>query len=280
MTFEIVLTWLALTLYAAATAMSAIGVVFSKHTLTKRAVVASAIGLAFQTVSLGIRWERVGHGPYLGFYEVAAALVLFTVAAFVVAVWRSPRLAGAGIGVMPVALLLLGGSMLAQNSEVSMTAKLSSWWLFVHVTFANLAFGAFALSFGCAIVYVVRQHSATGKWAKRFERLPAQEVLENLTVRFVLVGFLFWAMMIATGAIWANEAWGRYWGWDPIETWSLIVWLIYAVYLHVRYTLKWHGERLAWFAIVAMPLALFALIGIPLAFNTPHAGIGGLGKDF
>jgi len=279
-TFEIVLTWLALTLYAAATAMSAIGVVFSKHTLTKRAVVASAIGLAFQTVSLGIRWERVGHGPYLGFYEVAAALVLFTVAAFVVAVWRSPRLAGAGIGVMPVALLLLGGSMLAQNSEVSMTAKLSSWWLFVHVTFANLAFGAFALSFGCAIVYVVRQHSATGKWAKRFERLPAQEVLENLTVRFVLVGFLFWAMMIATGAIWANEAWGRYWGWDPIETWSLIVWLIYAVYLHVRYTLKWHGERLAWFAIVAMPLALFALIGIPLAFNTPHAGIGGLGKDF
>lgn len=279
MTLEIVLTWVALTFYAAATAMSAIGVIFSKDSLTKRAVTVSALGLVFQTASLGVRWERVGHGPYLGFYEVASALVLFVVAAFVVAAWRNPRLAGAGIGIMPVALLLLGGSMLAQNSDMPMTAKLSSWWLFVHVTFANLAFGAFALSFGCAIVYVVRVRSAKGKWAKRFEKLPAQDVLENLTVRFVLVGFLFWAMMIATGAIWANEAWGRYWGWDPIETWSLIVGIVYAVYLHLRFTLKWQGERLAWYAIVAMPLALFALVGIPLAFNTPHAGIGGFGKD-
>ena len=279
MTFEIVVTWLALTCYAAATAMFAMGVIFSKETVTKRSVLVCVAGLALQAASLGIRWVRVGHGPYLGFYEVAAALVLFVVAAFVLSALRTPRLAGAGIGIMPVALLLMGGSMLAQGSDMPMTAKLSSWWLFVHVMFANLAFGAFALSFGCAIVYVVRSRSAAGKWAKRFEKLPVQEVLENLTVRFVLVGFLFWAMMIATGAIWANEAWGRYWGWDPIETWSLIVWIIYAVYLHVRFTLRWTGERLAWFAIVAMPLALFALIGIPLAFNTPHAGIGGFGKD-
>lgn len=277
--FEIVLTWVALTFYAAATAMAAIGVIFSKDRLLGKTVMVCAIGLGFQTASLGVRWERIGHGPYLGFYEVASALVLFAVGAYVFAAWRNRRLAGLGIAIMPVALLLLGGSMLAQNAEVPMTAKLASWWLFVHVTFANLAFGAFALSFGGAIVYLVRQRSTTGKWADRFKKLPVQDVLENLTVRFILVGFFFWAIMIATGAIWANEAWGRYWGWDPIETWSLIVWLIYAVYLHVRYTLRWRGERLAWFAIVAMPLALFALIGIPLAFNTPHAGIGGLGRD-
>ena len=279
MTFEIVVTWIALTFYAAATAMSVIGVIFTKDLLAKRASLVAGVGLVFQTASLGVRWVRVGHGPYLGFYEVASALVLCTIGAFVIATWRSPRLAPAGIGILPIALLLMGGSMLAQGSDMPMTAKLSSWWLFVHVAFANLAFGAFALSFGCAIVYLVRLRSADGKWAKRFEKLPVQDVLENLTVRFVLVGFLFWAMMIATGAVWANEAWGRYWGWDPIETWSLIVWIIYAVYLHVRFTLKWRGERLAWFAIVAMPLALFALIGIPLAFNAPHAGIGGYGKD-
>jgi cytochrome c-type biogenesis protein CcsB len=278
-TLEIVVTWIALTFYAAAAAMSVIGVIFSKQKLTDRLALVCGIGLAFQAASLGIRWVRVGHGPYLGFYEVASALVFFTIAAFVVASWRNPRLAGAGIGIMPIALLLMGGSMLAQGSDMPMTAKLASWWLFVHVAFANLAFGAFALSFGCAIVYVVRARSADGRWAKRFEKLPAQDVLENYTVRFVLVGFLFWALMITTGAIWANEAWGRYWGWDPIETWSLIVWIIYAVYLHVRFALKWNGERLAWFAIAAMPLALFALIGIPLAFNTPHAGIGGYGKD-
>lgn len=278
-TTEVLLTWFALTLYAASSALVMIGVAFAKERWTSVSVWTAAAGLLCQIVSLGVRWARVGHGPYLGFYEVAAALVLFTVATFVIVAWRTPRLAGAGVGVMPVALLLLGGSMLAQKSQVQMTAKLTSWWLFVHVTFANLAFGAFTLSFGCAIVYVIRNHSKSGRWMQRFAKLPAQDVLENLTVRFVLVGFLFWGVMIATGAIWANEAWGRYWGWDPIETWSLIVWLIYAVYLHVRFTLKWSGERLAWFAIVAMPLALFALIGIPAAFHTTHAGIGGLGQD-
>ncbi len=279
MIVEIIMTWATLFLYAGATALSAIGVVFVKEKLIGRAVLVAGVGLAAQTASLGFRWVRVGHGPYLGFYEVSAALVLFVVASFVFVAWRQPRLASAGIGVMPVALLLLGGAMLAQGTEVPMTAKLTSFWLAIHVIFANLAFGAFVISFGLAIAYIVRERSGSGAWAKRFERLPAQDALENLTVRYVLVGFFFWGIMIVTGAIWANEAWGRYWGWDPVETWSLIVWIIYAVYLHLRYTLKWSGQRLAWVAILAMPLSLFTLIGIPAVFDTTHAGIGGLGKD-
>lgn len=279
MIVEIIMTWVTLFLYAGATALSAIGVVFGKDKLIGRAVLIAAVGLVAQTASLGFRWARVGHGPYLGFYEVAAALVLFVVATFVFVAWRQPRLASAGIGVMPVALLLLGGAMLAQGTEVPMTGKLTSFWLAIHVIFANLAFGAFVVSFGLAIAYIVRERSGSGAWAKRFQRLPAQDALENLTVRYVLVGFFFWGIMIVTGAIWANEAWGRYWGWDPVETWSLIVWIIYAVYLHLHYTLRWHGQRLAWVAILAMPLSLFTLIGIPAVFNTTHAGIGGLGKD-
>ena len=273
------MTWVTLFLYAGATALSAIGVVFGKDKLIDRTVMIAGVGLAAQTASLGFRWVRVGHGPYLGFYEVSAALVLFVVATFVFVAWRQPRLASAGIGVMPVALLLLGGAMLAQSAEVPMTGKLTSFWLAIHVIFANLAFGAFVISFGLAIVYIVRERSGSGKWAQRFEKLPAQDALENLTVSYVLVGFFFWGVMIVTGAIWANEAWGRYWGWDPVETWSLIVWIIYAVYLHLHYTLRWHGQRLAWVAILAMPLSLFTLVGIPTVFNTTHAGIGGLGKD-
>ena len=279
MTIEIVLMWVALTFYTAATALYTFGVIFVRDKMTRWALWASAAGLAFQVTSLGMRWARIGHGPYLGFYEVANALVLCVVVFFVIVAWRNPRLSAAGIAVLPVAVVLLGGAMLSSKAEVEVTAKLASYWLLIHVTFANLAFGAFAVSFGCAIAYVIRQRSKSGKWAKRLSKLPAQEVLENQTVRFVLVGFLFWAIMIATGAIWANEAWGSYWSWDPIETWSLIVWIIYAVYLHLRFTMRWHGERLAWYAIIAMPMALFALIGIPLAFNTPHAGIGGFGKD-
>lgn len=278
-TLELILVWAALALYAIATAMYGFGVTLVKEMLTKRALVAATLGLVAQTASFGVRWVRIGHPPALGFYEVAGSLVLFAVAFFAVVAWRNPRLNAAGIAIMPVALVLLGGATVALKDVVAVSAKLDSYWLVIHVAFANLAFGAFAVSFGGAAAFLLRERSANGPWTRRLQKLPPQDVLENLNVRFVLVGFLFWGVMIATGAIWANSAWGSYWSWDPIETWSLIVWIIYAVYLHARFTLRWHGTRLAWFTIVAMLLALFALIGTPFVFNAPHAGIGGLGKD-
>ena len=276
MTLEIVFMWIALTFYVAATVMFVFGVTFLKEVLTRRAVFVSALGLVPQIVALGVRWARLGHGPYIGYYEVANALTLCTVVFFVVAAWRNPRLNATGMGVMPVAVLLLGGAMLASKADFPITAALASYWLYIHVAFANLAFAAFAASFGFAVVYVIRQRSKTGKWAKRLEKLPPQGVVDDTTARFVLAGFLLWGIMIVSGAIWANESWGRYWSWDPIETWSLIVWLIYAIYLHLRFMMRWRGERLAWFAIIAMPIALFCLVGIPTVFKTIHAGyIGG-----
>jgi len=107
-TLEMVLMWIALAAYAGATAVFGFGVTFFKDTLIKRALLVATIGLGAQVVSLGVRWARVGHGPYLGFYEVANALVLCAVAFFVIAAWRNSRLSAAGIGIMPVALLLLG----------------------------------------------------------------------------------------------------------------------------------------------------------------------------
>jgi len=276
-TFEIIFMWLALTFYVVATVMFVFGVTFSKDKMTSRAVFVSAAGLVPQLVALGVRWARLGHGPYIGYYEVANALTLCTVVFFIVAAWRNPRLNATGIGIMPVAVLLLGGAMLASKADFPITAGLASYWLFIHVAFANLSFAAFAASFGLAIAFVVRERSAGGTWAQRFSKLPPQEVLEASISRFVLAGFLLWGIMIVSGAIWANESWGRYWSWDPIETWSLVVWLIYAVYLHLRFTLKWHGEKLAWFAILAMPVTLFCLIGIPTVFKTIHGGyIGGV----
>ncbi len=277
MTLEIILMWTALTFYVASTVMLIFGVIFSKEKLTRWAVPVAGIGLIVQIGAAGVRWVRLGHGPYIGYYEVASALTLCTVALFVIAALRSPRLATMGIGVMPVAVLLLGGAMLASKEDFPITAALASYWLFIHVLFANLAFAAFAASFGLALVYVIRERSNGGPWTQRLEKLPRQAIVDDLTTRFVLAGFLLWGIMIVSGAIWANESWGRYWSWDPIETWSLIVWLIYALYLHARYTLGWRGTRLAWYAIVSMPIALFCLVGIPTVFNTIHAGyIGGM----
>ena len=273
MTSEIVLLWIALTFYVIGTAMFVGGVVFGHEKWTRVAVLVSAIGLIPQVISMALRWVRLGHGPYLGYFELTSTLTFFTVLLFVGMAWRYPKTSSAGIVIMPVALLLMGASMTAPKGGLDVGPTLASYWLFIHVAFSDLAFGAFAVSFGLAVAYVIRARSSDGPWARRLSRLPDQETVDRLSGRFVIAGFLFWGIMIASGAIWANEAWGRYWGWDPIETWSLVVWIIYAVYLHLRLTLGWRGEKIAWYAIIAMPVAMFCLAGIPFLYKASiHTG--------
>ena len=273
MTAEIVLMWIALTFYVAGTAMFVGGVVFEREKWTRRAVLISAIGLVPQTASMAMRWVRLGHGPYLGYFELTSALTFFTVLLLVGMAWRYPKTSSAGIVIMPVALLLIGAAMTAPKGGLDVGPTLASYWLFIHVVFSDLAFGAFVLSFGLAVAYVMRARSPEGPWARKLSKLPDQETVDRLSGRFVVAGFLFWGIMIASGAIWANEAWGRYWGWDPIETWSLVVWIIYAVYLHLRLTLRWRGEKIAWYAIIAMPIAMFCLAGIPFLYKASiHTG--------
>ncbi|TLM77457.1 MAG: cytochrome C biogenesis protein, partial [Actinobacteria bacterium] len=240
--------------------------------VTRWALYAATLGLVPHLAAIIERWIRIGHGPYLGFFEVASALSIFTVGFFVAMAWRYKKAAPVGIAVMPVVLIMLAAAMLAPKNGLPISAALASYWLVIHVVFSDLAFGSFVASFGLSIAYLLRARSVEGPWAHRLEKLPAQEVVDDLSFKFVSAGFLFWTVMIASGAIWANEAWGRYWGWDPIETWSLVVWLIYAAFLHFRLTLGWKGERTAWLAIVAMPLAMFSLIGIPFLFKSIHAG--------
>ncbi len=276
MTLEITLMWITLGFYFVSTLMFVVGVVFTKDKTTRQAFYVAAAGLVPQLAAVAVRWVRLGHGPYVGYYEVANALTLFTMVLFVAAALRNTRLASIGVAVMPVSVLLLGGAMLSDKADIPITASLASYWLVIHVIFANMAFAAFVASFGLSVAYVLRSKPGS-VWVDRLKALPNQLRVEDLSVRFVLAGFLLWGMMIVSGAIWAEESWGRYWSWDPIETWSLIVWLIYAVFLHLRYTMRWKGDRLAWFSIVSMPIALFCLIGIPTVYNTIHAGyIGGV----
>jgi cytochrome c-type biogenesis protein CcsB len=159
--------------------------------------------------------------------------------------------------------------MFTPKAELEITGKLASWWLNIHVVFAKLSYGAFIIAFALALVFLFRER-ATGTLSEMLEKLPGQDTIDDLQFRFVGIGFVFLGIMIASGAIWANEAWGRYWAWDPIETWSLISWVVYALYLHTRLTLGWHGSRSAWFACLALPVVVFSLIGVPLVYQSIH----------
>lgn len=269
-TTEIMWMWAAVSVYAASAALFIIGFVFKKERAALAGLVVAAAGLVPHIAATAGRWVRLGHGPYLGFYEVISSYALVGVVIFALLVWRFKQLRALGVVLMPIAFLVLGGAMLAPKSELAVTPMLASYWLVVHVAFAKLSYGSFITSFGLAVVYLARSRRPEGALATRFSKLPRQDVIDDLIFKFIAAGFIFLGIMIAAGAIWANESWGRYWGWDPIETWSLISWLCYAVILHLRLTMGWKGDRFAWAAVAGLPVNLFAVVGVAIVYNSIH----------
>lgn len=266
---ELYTLWAAIGFYAVACILAIIGVAFSKQAVSGASVMVAAAAVVSHGVSLGARWVRLGHGPAIGFFEVASGLVFLGVLAYVALAWFWPGLRLAGAGVLPVALLVISATLLANPEARSATGALASAWLVVHVLFANLAFGCYAAASVLAVGQIMRE-SRRVRFAELLRRLPPSDELDTLTFRFVGAGLLLQGVMIVSGAIWANQAWGRYWGWDPIETWSLAAWVVYALYLHLTLTLGWHGRRAAWVIICALTVITFSLLGVPIVYKSIH----------
>jgi cytochrome c-type biogenesis protein CcsB len=266
---EVMLMWAAVTLYTIGTILFVFGAVFKLEKVLTAALWVSLAGLIPHGIAIGIRWVAVGHGPYLGFYEVVSSYAFASVVALGILAWIRPQLRLMGVIIMPLSVLMIGGAMLSPKAPLEIGPKLASYWLTIHVTFAKLSYSSFIAAFAIALVYLLRERAAENP-SSMLSRLPDQTVLDDLSYRFIGVGFVFLSVMIVAGAIWANEAWGRYWAWDPIETWSLISWIVYAGYLHTRLTLGWRGKKAAWYALIALPVMVFTLIGVPLAYNSIH----------
>ena len=228
----------------------------------------SLLGAGVHIAAITGRWMRIGHGPYLGMYEIVSTYALFAVLALILVVLKVRGTRPIAVVVMPLVFLMTAGAMLPSKEAIPITGTLASWWLVIHVAFAKMATGSLIVAFAHGSVYLLRQREDARRF---FVRMPRQEVLDDLAFRFASVGFIFLGIMIAAGAIWANESWGRYWSWDPIETWSLVTWLGYAGVLHARLTLGWRGGRFAWAMVLALPFALFAFLGVPLLYDSIHA---------
>ena len=140
---------------------------------------------------------------------------------------------------------------------------LKSNWLIAHVALCFFGYAAFAIAFGVSIMYLIRKPETAGN-SPLISRLPSLRVLDELNYQLIMFGFLFLSAGIITGAVWANSAWGRYWGWDPKETWSLITWFIYATLLHAKLMRGWHGRRIAFLSILGFFAVLFTYFGVNL----------------
>ena len=211
-----------------------------------------------------------GHVPWGNMYEFSITGALTFTGAYIVAL-RKYDLRWLGLFISLAALLTLGTAItLLYRDRAPLVPALKSTWLIIHVVAAIISGGVFLLSnvIAGAYLYLDARERGAGRpaWATR---LPSLEVLDQLSYRLVAFVFPLWTFSVIAGAIWAESAWGRYWGWDPKETWAFITWVAYAAYLHARVTVGWKGRRAAW-------LCLFA--GSTFLFNYVYVNVWGTGK--
>jgi cytochrome c-type biogenesis protein CcsB len=239
----------------------------------KAARIATALMLlAFILLFVGViaRGLSNGHVPWGNMYEFSITGALAFTGAYLAAL-RKYDLRWLGLFISLAALLTLGTAItLLYRDSAPLVPALKSTWLVIHVVAAIISGGVFLLSnvIAGAYLYLDSRERGVGRpaWATR---LPSLEVLDQLSYRLVAFVFPLWTFSVIAGAIWAESAWGRYWGWDPKETWAFITWVAYAAYLHARVTVGWKGRRAAW-------LCLFA--GSTFLFNYVYVNVWGTGK--
>ncbi len=211
-------------------------------------------GLVFLALSIIGRATATGYGPFTNMYEfsIVTAWGIGTISLYAQWRYRTPVVSAIA---MPIALLfLIYAYTLPSRPSPLVPALQQSLLLTVHVATAMIAYGAFAVGFGSAVLYMVQRNGGVS-W------LPSAAMLDDIGYRTVIIGFPFMTLMTVLGALWADIAWGRYWGWDPKETASLVTWFIYGGYLHARTLRGWRGTRSAALLILGFAAVLFTYFG-------------------
>ena len=241
-------------------------------------------GFVLHTAGLGMRWYESyqilgadGRAPLTNLYE-SVVFFSWSIVLIYLLIDLKYKQRSVGAFVMPFALFSQLGAQMWLNASIDpLVPALQSNWLTYHVITCFLGYAAFALACGVSVMYLMK----IGK-EEKFEGdksqmpgllgfFPPTRVLDDINYRAIMIGFPLLTLGIITGAAWANYAWGTYWSWDPKETWSLIVWFIYAAFLHARFTRGWVGKRAAWLSIIGFAATLFCYLGVNLVLSGLHS---------
>ena len=239
--------------------------VFKKAILEKSADIVTIAGLLGHTAAIIMRWVEsyklnIGHAPFSNMYE---SLIFFSwaICLFYIIIEKKYGHRILGLFATFFAFLAMAYASLIDNSIQPLVPALQSNWLIAHVISCFIGYAAFAISAGVSLMYLLKNTDNDNK--NSFVAIfPRIEILNELNYQLIMFGFLFLTVGIITGSVWANSAWGRYWGWDPKETWSLITWFIYALLLHARMMRGWDGKRIAFLSILGFLAVLFTYFGV------------------
>ncbi|MDR7302374.1 c-type cytochrome biogenesis protein CcsB [Haloactinomyces albus] len=251
------------------------------------AVSMTVLGALVHAVSLLLRGLAVGRVPWGNMYEFGSAICLAAVLAWLVMLFRQSRavrrdatpaqLRGlGGFVLLPTVLLLFLSGTVLYADAAPLQPALQSYWIWIHVSAAVISSGALLFAGVASLMFVlrVRHENNPLKLTRLGGRLPTSQALDRLAYRTTVFVMPVWTFAIVAGAIWAEAAWGRFWGWDPKETTALVAWIFYAAYLHARATPGWRGVRAAWINILGFVAMLFNLFFINIVITGLHSYAG------
>lgn len=241
------------------------------------------VGLAVHTAAIGLRWYEsyqvpggIGHAPMSNLYE-SVVFFAWTIILIYLIIDLKYRQRAVGAFVVPFAFVAMIWAQLRLNDSIEpLVPALQSNWLTYHVITCFLGYAAFAVACGVSIMYLIKigkeeRSSADSPVGGVLSLFPSTKILDDINYKAIMIGFPLLSLGIITGAAWANYAWGTYWSWDPKETWSLIVWFIYAAFLHARFTRGWVGRKAAWLSIVGFAATIFCYLGVNLILSGLHS---------
>jgi cytochrome c-type biogenesis protein CcsB len=245
------------------------------------AMALAATAVAAHTVAVVTRGLAVHRAPWGNMYEFVTALTCVAAIFFLFVMIRY-RAWTLGVFVMGAVVVALGlAETLIYTAAGQLVPALQSYWLDIHVTAMTLATGIFFVAAVLGVVYLACDRYNRRVAAGRAEpgngiirRLPSVEQIDRLTYRTVVFGFPVWTFGVIAGAIWADQAWGRYWGWDPVETWAFITWVLYAAFLHARATAGWRGRRAHYIQLLGFTSLMFNILVVQVFIAGLHSYAG------
>ncbi|HJY46835.1 MAG TPA: c-type cytochrome biogenesis protein CcsB [Propionibacteriaceae bacterium] len=238
-------------------------------------VALTVIGFLLSVAAVVMRALAADRAPWGNMFEFTITAMVFVVGAYLILVWR----AGLRWLGLPVTLLAAVGNGLAVTvfyvAVAPLVPALHSVWFLIHIVAAAISGAAFNVGGVMSIFYLIKKRAEERGTVRGYlERLPDSRKIDLIAYRFLAFAFPLWTFTVVAGAIWAEYAWGRYWGWDPKETWALVTWVIYACYLHARSTAGWRGTRAAVIAIIGLASFWFNFVGINLLVSGLHSYAG------
>jgi cytochrome c-type biogenesis protein CcsB len=257
--WETIFFWITLVIYSLAAGGYIYTFVFKNPRPMTKLTLLIAVGFITHSTAIGDRYMALGHLPWAGDYESALMGGWFVIAGTLFVGLRNKSLQALGTATTPLVVLMMGYGVMRSPALTPMAVSLKSYWLYIHVYFAWLSFGAYALAMAAGVIYLLKHNNPANP---AYERFPTLDRLDELIFRYLVFGFITDTLMITAGAIWAKDLWGNYWSWDPVETWSMISWITYGIAIHLRVTFGWRESRMAWLAIIALSTVVISFFGV------------------